>query len=186
MNAIKQRFDRLSLTSIVQACGNRGVMGGAVHPIWPAKVCGKALTVEIQPEYSKLPKRLPERIEAGTILVVAADQFDVSFMDGLTQCQLKGAGAVAVVTDGTVRNAANWIAIELPVFAKGVNGRLQHGKHEAEPAGTVLCGGAVVHNGDYILADNDGVVVVSCERVEEILRSAEQIEAKRADLIASL
>ena len=179
MKTLAERFNELSLTAIAQALENHGVMDGSVAPVWPAKVCGRALTAEIQPESGKISESVLEEIKEDTILVINAFRYEGSFLDELQQCRIRRSGAAAVVTDGTVRNAANWKKIGLPVFAKGVCDRLQSGKKDAPSGIDIICGGAAVSNGDYVFADSDGVVVVPQEKMEEVLMRAEEIEKER-------
>lgn len=179
MKTLAERFNNLSLTAIAQASENHGVMDGSVLPVWPAKVCGRALTADLQPEYGKISESVMERIGEDTILVVNAFKYESSFLDELQQCRIKKKGAAAVVTDGTVCNAANWHKIGLPVFAKGICDRLQEGQKEVQGGVPVLCGGAIVSDGDYVFADSDGVVVVPKDDMEEIIAKAEKIEKER-------
>lgn len=186
MEKLLEHFNKLSLTSIAQACENRGVMDENIMPVWPAKVCGRALTVEVQPEYGRLSESILEEINEETILVINAFKYESSFLDELQQCRIKKSGAVAVITDGTVRNAANWKKIGLPVFAKGICDRMQEGKEKAPVGKTILCGGAAISKGDYVFADNDGVVVIPQNDIERVLKKAEQIERHRNNLLMAL
>lgn len=69
-----------------------------------------------------------------------------------------------------------------PVFARGVcpNGTLK------ETCGTINavieCGGRIVHPGDIIIGDADGVVVIPKEKAAEVLEKSQAKKAKEDEL----
>ena len=77
---------------------------------------------------------------------------------------------------------------DFAIYAKGAtpNGPYKNGPGEI---GTVICvGGIVVHPGDIVVGDQDGVVVIRPEDAEEIAKAAHGVvekEAKIAELIAT-
>ena len=186
MKTVAERFGQISLASIVQANQNRGVMDRTIHPIWPGRICGKAFPIEIQPEYGKISESLIENVEKDAILVVGTKEFPSSFLDEEQQCNLKRHGIAGMITDGMVRNAANWKTLKLPVFARGINDRLQNGTEEIEPEHRILCGGVAVSKGDYIFADSDGIIVIPEKNLENILNAAEMIEKEKQKLIEQI
>jgi len=78
----------------------------------------------------------------------------------------------AFVLDGVVRDLAEIREMGFPVFARGVipvPGR----KSAVMPLNQqVRCGGVAVNAGDIVVADEEGVVVVPCERQQEVLTQA--------------
>jgi 4-hydroxy-4-methyl-2-oxoglutarate aldolase len=93
-----------------------------------------------------------------------------------------------VLIDAAVRDVEELRELGLPVWARWVRVR---GAEKTTP-GTigepVVVGGATIRQGDLVVLDSDGVVVVEKERVEEVLaasRAREEKEtAKRAKLQA--
>jgi len=83
-------------------------------------------------------------------------------------------GAVGALTDGLVRDAAKVRALGFPVFARGTmpldtNGRLEI--TGVAPNATI--DGVVIHRGDLIVGDADGVVVVPWAHALEVVARAE-------------
>jgi len=69
-------------------------------------------------------------------------------------------GLAGMVVDGCIRDAAEIRASGFPVFAAGINpnGPMKNGPGEINFP--IQCGGQLIHPGDMIVADDDGVVVV--------------------------
>lgn len=65
-----------------------------------------------------------------------------------------------LIIDGYIRDLQGVQQIDLPIFARGhvVQGPTKRGPGEINTP--IACGGIVVHSGDLICADSNGVVVV--------------------------
>jgi 4-hydroxy-4-methyl-2-oxoglutarate aldolase len=50
----------------------------------------------------------------------------------------------------------------------------------------IVCAGALVRPGDYVVADEDGVVVVPPEEVEDVLRRARERDQREAEIMERL
>lgn len=75
--------------------------------------------------------------------------------------------------DGAFRDKEGCEEAGVPIFARcvvpGSAGKCQQGKLNT----TVVCGGAEVNPGDYIVADVNGVVVIRPDEVESVMKNAE-------------
>ena len=86
-------------------------------------------------------------------------------------------GALAVVSDGAMRDVAGVRAVGLPVFCSGAAappsiGQLVFAGWEVP----VACGGVTVLPGDVVVGDEDGVIVVPRGLADEIAEVAEEQE----------
>jgi regulator of RNase E activity RraA len=89
--------------------------------------------------------------------------------------RLKQRGAVGLVTDGAIRDAANVVDSGLPVFAGGATptvGETRIMPYEVNVP--IQCGNVLVWPGDVVLGADDGVVVVPAVLAEEIADEAER------------
>ena len=84
-------------------------------------------------------------------------------------------GAVGVVVDGVVTDVVELRAAGLPVFARGTS--VLTAKRIASPRSAVnvpvLCGGVMVNPGDVVMADDNGVLVLSADEAANAADRAE-------------
>ena len=91
-----------------------------------------------------------------------------------------------MIIDGGVRDSAALKRRGFPVWARGVS-ILGTVKVTPGAAGeTITCGGVPVRTGDYVVADDDGVVVIPHERAAQVIEAARQRVEKEADLMQRL
>jgi regulator of RNase E activity RraA len=82
-------------------------------------------------------------------------------------------GARGAVIDGLVRDVKKIEALSFPVFAAGIKPVDSKGRGlVVECNRPVECGEVLVHPGDLVFADTDGVVVVPARAVDDVVRSA--------------
>jgi regulator of RNase E activity RraA len=87
---------------------------------------------------------------------------------------LKEMGASGVVADGYVLTAEVIRKREgIPVFGRGTISRSNNPESPGWINTPVICGGVIVHPGDLILGDEDGVVVIPQDHIEEIINLVE-------------
>lgn len=90
----------------------------------------------------------------------------------------QGAGVQGFVVDGVIRDLAAAREIDFPVFALGTTVAAGN-KHGGGAVGVpVSVGGVVVEQGDYIIGDIDGVIVVPQRQIEAVIEAAEAKVAK--------
>lgn len=86
-------------------------------------------------------------------------------------------GAVAVVTDGSMRDSPDIARQPFPVFTKGKSASLNLTVHHAVDINTpIACAGVPVFPGDIIVGDAEGVVVIPRHLADEIAGPAAEQE----------
>ena len=90
-------------------------------------------------------------------------------------------GAVAVVTDGSMRDSPDIAKQPFPVFTKGRSASLNLTVHHAVDMNVpIACAGVPVFPGDIIVGDEEGVVVIPRHLADEVARpAAEQEDLER-------
>jgi 4-hydroxy-4-methyl-2-oxoglutarate aldolase len=177
---IVSRLARLPTANVSDAMAKAGVLHPEMKPLWPGlRACGPAFTCSaIDLTVKKLALSL---VQPGDMFVMAAGGVhDYACMGELGSNILRWRGAAGAVVDGAVRDVAGIREVAMPVFARAVTPRNYHypfGLPHGAVNLPVVCAGVVVHPGDLILADDDGVVVVPQEIAGEVASAAEAIFA---------
>jgi 4-hydroxy-4-methyl-2-oxoglutarate aldolase len=103
-------------------------------------------------------------------------------MAGIAQLR----GAVAVVTDGMVRDAAEIVELGLPCFCRGITPNSAFPSGPGEVGLPLALGEVAVDAGDLVMDDRDGVVVVPQARIAAIAERLETVAALEAEMHAKV
>lgn len=154
-----------------------GCMEASIMPVDPnaPMMVGTAMTVETDngdnfpihvATYSSKP---------GYVMVVDGKGFkERPYFGDLIVHAAKAVGLEGIVIDGYTRDRQGVTELGFPVFSKGL---MQRGVNKKEPGKMnipVNCGGIVVNPGDLVVGGSDGVTVVPRDRIEEVLKAAEE------------
>ncbi|APG95064.1 4-carboxy-4-hydroxy-2-oxoadipate aldolase/oxaloacetate decarboxylase [Sinorhizobium americanum] len=198
MVKLKQRFERpskdeieaiarFSPATLHEAQGRRGALSSRLKPIdYRMKLCGPAFTVKCAPRDNIMLQVAINYAEPGDIIVVSAGEYEEagSFGDVLANaCLAKGIGGL--VTDTGVRDTLQLRELGFPVFSLSVciKGTVKETLGATnEP---ILIGDEIVHPGDIIVGDADGLVVVRRSEARDVAKLAQAREDAEADYIAA-
>ena len=116
-------------------------------------------------------------------IIVMEGTLDIAAMGNLMATAAKVRGMAGMVLDGAIRDVWDIRRMGLTVYARSLSPRTAVG-HYATVARNVPveCAGITVRPGDIIVADEDGVVVVPQERAEEVLKKAQEIDARESGM----
>ena len=141
-------------------------------------VAGPALTVRTRPGDNLAVHKALDLARPGEVLVVdAGGATDRAILGGLMGEYASTKGLVALVVDGAVRDRSSLDELAPPVFAAGLSHLGPYKDGTGDIRGAVSIAGVVVHDGDIVIGDEDGIAVIPRDRLEEVLVAA---EAKRA------
>jgi len=170
----------LGVATVHEAQGRRGLMKPYLRPVYPgARVAGPAVTVLSHPGDNLMIHAAVEICRPGDVLVVAllADSTDGMFGE-LLACSLRAHGVAGLVIDAGARDSTRLAEMNFPVWSRAISAQ----GTVKETAGCVnvdvVCAGALVHPGDAVVGDADGVVVVPRERAAEVARLGSERRAK--------
>lgn len=193
LNQMIEEFGKVATASVADAvdkvAGVRGYMSHEIKPrINDKRICGPAATVLEVPTDEFLPPQhaldlIDESPEGSVICISIAGVVDVAVWGGLMT-----AGAVAnklagAILDGGVRDLTEIRRdYDFPVYARSVSPGTTLGRYKTVASQVpVEIGGVMVHPGDLIVADIDGVVVVPIQHAEAVLAMSKEIDQRELE-----
>jgi len=152
------------------------------------RILGPACTVRVYPGDNLMVHKSLDVARPGDVIVVAAGGSPMNAALGdLISTKARHRGVAGFVVDGFIRDLPAIRALgDFPVFARGVTpiGPLHRGPGEINHP--ICCGGIVIHPGDIIMGDLNGVVVITLAISESLLASLRQKSASEAEYTAAV
>lgn len=146
------------------------------------KIIGRAVTLALPAQDSTLLHHALGLLAEGDVVVIdrLGDRKHACWGGGVTQGAV-AAGAAAAIVDGVCTDPSEIAEYEFPVWCRGISPITTRIYDLAGMLNVpVSCGGVVVHPGDVILADENGVLVLPPGEVEEVARAALEKQARQA------
>lgn len=180
------RLINLETSALSDALGKTGAMD---HDLQcrsaNSRMAGPAFTVRVHTADILMVAKALSMCPADHVLVVDGQgELNTALWGGITTEAGRLKGLAGVVIDGAIRDSGVIRKSALPVFARAVVPNAGGAEYAGETQIAIQCGGAVVCPGDWLVGDDDGVVVIPSARVDEVAEGAERILAAEATIIA--
>jgi regulator of RNase E activity RraA len=159
-------------------------IGNCLLALKGKSMAGTAVTVKTRPGDNLVVHKALDLARPGDVLVIdARGDLTNAILGELMTWYAKYKGLAGLVIDGAVRDfhgiSENNI---VPVFAKGLSHQGPFKSGPGEIHGDVQIGGITVHDGDLIVGDYDGIVVIPAVRASQIIEEAEMISEKEKNI----
>ena len=188
---LREIFLGVSTATLTTALMKQGLRNAYMQEVQPlpggaSRMAGRAFTLRFIPAREDLdqisvfedprhPQRLAvETIPAGRVMVIDArgDPRAASAGDILV-LRMKMRGAAGIVTDGGLRDSAGIAAMGFPAYCRRPSAPTNLIHHHAVDIDVpIACGGVAVYPGDWIVGDQEGVVVVPADLAPAIAAEA--------------
>lgn len=184
MEQIAAALAKVSVPNISDAMHHAKTMRGIVRVTGAVGIVGRAVTVRTAPGDWAKPVEAIDVAKRGDVIVIDAGGCSAAVWGGLASESATRKGIAGVVVDGAVRDVEEMRKTGFTVFARCVAAHAGEPRGWGEIGGSITCGGIAVENGDYVVADEDGVVVVPAREALQVANRAVDV-AERENRIRS-
>lgn len=167
------QFQDIPVANIGDSINRAFCLHPAIRPYNSCPLLGPAFTVKVRPGDNLFLHKALDLAAPGDIIVVEG-QGDMSnaligelMVLWAIKRQLGG-----IIIDGAIRDVNRLRTVSIPVYAAGVTPAGPYKEGPGELNFPIMCGGVVVHPGDIIVGDADGVVVIKPEDAQSVLEKA--------------
>ena len=173
---IREILGYVSSSNVSDAMHRKGAMIGMI-PLSPGtRAVGKAVTVQTFAGDWAKPVQAIDTASKGDVIVINNDQgVNVAPWGELATISCLNRGINGVIIDGAVRDVDGIKKLQYPLWARAMVPNAGEPKGFGEIGTEIQCGGQTVSSGDWIIADDSGVVVIPKNRAYEIARRAKEV-----------
>lgn len=169
-----ERFRSLPVANVSDSMGRMFAGGSKLRPLHREGVlAGPAVTVKARPGDNLMVHAALDRAVPGDVVVVdAAGDTTNAIIGELMVAHAAQRGLAGIVIYGAVRDLGAIRAGDFPVFAVGISHRGPYKDGPGEVNVPIAIDGMVIHPGDLILGDDDGVVAVGFDDADAVYEAA--------------
>ncbi len=189
------KLDSCLLSDTLEKLGIEGVVTGLQPVAFRRRIAGPVVTVALAPSTGEIKSgqvhlavSALEVAPRGAVVVVANDgRTEAAAWGGLLSTAARRMGLVGAIIDGACRDVDDARRLGFPVYARAVSPRTARGRYvEISHNKPVLVGGIRVSPGDFVLADSTGVVFISAQVAERVLRAAMRLRQREDTIRAAI
>lgn len=184
--SIADQLAALSASIVADGTGGKGVVEpGLIRFSGTGTIAGRAVTAACSEGSLQAIFAALEHAEAGAVLCVSGPG-NSAYLGDLLASDLAKRGLAGAVIDGLIRDRATIATMPVSFFARGLTPMALRRPEPGSPMVPISIGGVTIHPGDWIVADDDGVVVIVPQDVDAVIAKAAenaQIEVRIMELV---
>jgi RraA family protein len=169
-----ERFRSLPVANVSDSMARMSAGGASLRPMHAGGgLAGPALTVKTRPGDNLMLHKALDLAEAGDVIVVdGGGDLTNSLMGELMLAHAETKRLAGIVLYGAVRDVAYMRTRSFPIFAAGVTHRGPYKDGPGEINVPIAIEGMVIHPGDLVIGDDDGVLCVPFDDCEQVYAAA--------------
>ena len=187
--ALARKFQSLPVANASDSMNRMSASGHRLRPFGhvAGTMAGPALTVKTRPGDNLLVHKALDMAEEGDVIVVDAGGDLTNAIIGELMIYIAQEKSVAgMVINGAIRDVDDIRACGLPVYAAGETHRGPYKDGPGEVNVPIAIDGMVIHPGDLILGDADGLLCVPLDDAEAVLAATAAKQAAEQKDIAAI
>jgi 3-hexulose-6-phosphate synthase/6-phospho-3-hexuloisomerase len=173
--AIAEVLARTSAADVTEALHNAGAVEGISAVVPGVRMAGPVLTVWTYPGDWAKPVEAIDEAEPGQVLVIDAGGRPPAVWGEKATMSCIQRKLAGVVIHGAIRDVANIRTMRFPAFAALITPVAGEPKGQGMIGVPIRIGGQYIRTGDWVIGDDDGVVVIPQEKVVEIANRAQAV-----------
>ncbi|MCA0043320.1 RraA family protein [Celeribacter litoreus] len=168
-------YAKLPVANVSDSMSRMTAAGPTLRPMHASGgMAGVALTVKARPgDNLMLHKAIDMAVPGDVIVVDAGGDLTNALMGELMLAYAVKKGVAGFVLNGAIRDVDAFVETNLPTFAAGVSHRGPYKDGPGEINVPISLGGMVIHPGDIVIGDSDGVHCVPLADAEEVLKKTQ-------------
>lgn len=178
-HSIVQLFKDVPVANIDDCMSRSAAVSSDIKPLNKSRLLGTAFTVKVPQGDNLMFHKAMDLAKPGDVIVIdAGGNIDRAIFGELMISYCKKRGLAGVIIDGAIRDQNELSDMDFPIYAKGFvpNGPYKNGPGEINT--TISFGGKIVHPGDIIVGDADGIVIIKPEDAEYIASEVQNVMEK--------
>lgn len=188
-----KRLHAVGVCSLSDALDKHGIDGQClgIMPFGASmRIAGPAFTIRMVPvgQSGGVVGDYIDEVEAGQIVVIDNNgRRDATVWGDILTAVASGRKIGGTVIDGVCRDIRSSLEVGYPIFALANTMRTGKDRVTADAYNvTVQLAGVRIEPGDWLVGDSDGVIAIPRDRLEEVLKTAEEIAAVEEAIVAAV
>lgn len=185
---LMKQFKGLPVSNISDEMNRIGCVNARIKPVNSTPLVGPAFTVKEQLGDILIFQKAISLAQPGDVIVVDGQQGDLvnALCGELMVRWAMSRGLAGMVIDGAIRDVDTLRMLDFPVYAGGVTPKGPYKQGPGEINVPINCGGVVVHPGDIVVGDADGVVIIPAKDGPAVLEKAKAKFQKETEIRAAI
>lgn len=165
----------VSPTAVAEHVDRSQILAPELRPLWDgARLSGPAYTVRCAPGDNLMLHAAIHRAPAGSVLVVDGGDASHAIAGGNVCAVAHRRGMAGLIVDGAIRDVKEIRELGFPVFARAIVPKPGVKEVVLPLQESVTCGGVLVRPGDFMVADEEGIVAVPVGALDAVLEAVDK------------
>lgn len=185
---IIKQFSTLPVANVSDVMSRMSAGGSRLRPMHDGTaMSGAAITVRTRPGDNLLVHKALTMASEGDVIVVDAGGDLTNAIIGEIMVSFALSRKIAgIVINGAIRDAASIRSGSFPVFAAGVTHRGPYKDGPGEINTPIAIDGMVIHPGDLMIGDDDGILCVPYDLTEKVYQDTNAKHAIEEKMMADI